>query len=200
MVSRSSGRLTVPPASRPTWITVVQAAGSCSAVAARTMPETWVVRPLLDQRPSTWRPCPSSQRAGASRPSVRTSESSTSSTAGVGNASIPSRIARSIDSLRVRSVDSHWPPEPSPSRRTWGSQPVQVHSSSRPGVAEDADREVGGAAVRDGLAEQAARHGEGVRTVADDADDPGVGQLDLDGRRGQHGVGDDLGDVVARPA
>ena len=131
---------------------------------------------------------------------MRTSESSSSRTAGVGKASIPSRIARSIDSLRVRSVDSHWPPEPSPSRRTWGSQPVQVHSSSRPGSQKTPTVRSAGPQCVDGLAEQAAGHGEGVRAVADDADDPGVGQLDLDGRRGQHGVGDDLGDVVAAPA
>ena len=128
--SRLWGCSRTPVESSPTSMTVVQAAGRCSRTAATTMPLT---------RRGTWsreglaaRPRPSRARAGESRPSVSTSESSSRSTWGVGRDSTPSRSRPRRESLTVRCPPSQRPAS-GPRRRVWGSQEAHSHSWARPG-------------------------------------------------------------------
>jgi hypothetical protein len=101
--TRSSGCSTVAAASAPTLMIVVQAAGSCSSEVAMTMPATRDVRwCAVREDPGTERPMPSSARAGASLPSVRTSESRTTSRAGVGSSVTVSLSERSMARLVSR--------------------------------------------------------------------------------------------------
>ena len=171
---------------------MVHDAGSCSSVAAITMPETWVLV-RVDRRPlPAGRPWPSRLRAGASRPSVSTSESSTSSTAGVGGRSMPSRRLRSSASLRPRWAETHWPPAPSPRRRTCGSQVGPRQASSRPGSQKTPIVRSAGPAWTAAWQTRLRATASAPSRSPTMPTTPAVGQVDLDGRGEHPGVGHDL--------
>ena len=198
MRTRSSGRETVPLASRPTSTTVVQAAGSCSTVAAMTMPETWVWGLSVTNARSSGRPWPSSQRAGASRPSVRTSESSTSRTAGVGKHSMPSRTRAqhrlAAGALGREPLAPGTVTEPAHVGQPAGPGPLLL----APGVAEDADGEVGRdrSGSRPGTSRLRATASASARSPTMPTTPASVSSTST-GAAGQHGLLDDLLDVVA---
>ena len=123
---------------------------------------------------------------------MRTSESSTQQH---GRRREARRCRRASRAASTRSASARSTATGRPSRRRAGGRGAARPSSSTPPRGRGSQKtpigQVGGAAVRGGLAEQAAGHGEGVRPVADDADDPGVGRArPRPGAAGQHGVGD----------
>ena len=129
---RSSGCSAVAAESSPTRMMVVQEAGSCSSEVAMTMPATRE-RSFPPALPGAERPMPSRARAGASLPSVSTSESSTTSSAGVGSSWTVSLRTRSMDTLVSRWEDIHRWPVLLPAWRVCGSQDAHSQSSDRPG-------------------------------------------------------------------
>ena len=98
-----------------------------------TMPATRAGRCCgIHVAPGRERPMPSSARAGASLPSVRTSESRTTSIAGVGSSCTVSLSVRSMARLVSRCADIHRSPVLLPAWRVCGSQEAHSHSSARP--------------------------------------------------------------------
>ena len=112
---------------------------------------------------------------------------------------MPSRRPRSRPSLRARLADTHCPPEPSPRRRTCGSHVVHDQASSRPGSQKTPMVRSAGPQWTAAWQTQAAGHRQRALALADDADDAGAGEVDLDRGGGHVGRRDDLLDRAVEP-